>query len=394
MKTLIPARIKSIDLLRGLVMIIMALDHTRDYFNADAFIYDPLDLQKTTVLLFFTRWITHFCAPIFVLLAGTSAYISGQRKTKKELSVFLVKRGLWLIFLELTIVNFSWFFNIHFTFILLAVIWTLGVCMICLAGLIFFPRKIILCIGIILVAAHNLLDKTHFPENNFMGFLWGLLHDQKMFPIGHYNILMAYPILPWIGVMALGYCLGELFSSSYDAVKRKKLLLVIGSCSLILFMILRSINIYGNLKPWSGQTSAIFSFLSFINVTKYPPSLDYILLTEGAALIFLSLTENIYNRVTRFISVYGRVPMFYYLLHIYLIHIVALMAAVLTGFQWTDMTSFDSWISYMPNLRGYGFSLGVVYLIWIAIVLFLYPICKRYDGYKSSHRDKWWLSYL
>jgi uncharacterized membrane protein len=193
-----------------------------------------------------------------------------------------------------------------------------------------------------------------------MGFLWGLLHDQKMFPIGHYNILMAYPILPWIGVMALGYCLGELFSSSYDAVKRKKLLLVIGSCSLILFMILRSINIYGNLKPWSGQTSAIFSFLSFINVTKYPPSLDYILLTEGAALIFLSLTENLYNRVTRFISVYGRVPMFYYLLHIYLIHIVALMAAVLTGFQWTDMTSFDSWISYMPNLRGYGFGLGVV----------------------------------
>lgn len=394
MKTLIPARIKSIDLLRGLVMIIMALDHTRDYFNADAFLYDPLDLQKTTVLLFFTRWITHFCAPIFILLAGTSAFISGQRKTKKELSVFLVKRGLWLIFLELTIVNFSWFFNIHFTFILLAVIWTLGVCMICLAGLIFLPKKIILCIGIILVATHNLLDSTHFPENNFMGFLWGFLHDQKMFPAGHYNILMAYPILPWIGVMALGYCLGELFSSSYDPVKRRKLLLTIGFSSLILFVILRSINVYGNLKPWAGQPSAIFSFLSFINVTKYPPSLDYILLTDGTALIFLALTENISNRLSRFISVYGRVPMFYYLLHIYLIHIVALMAAVLTGFQWTDMTSFNSWISNSPNLKGYGFSLGVVYLIWISIVLFLYPICKWYDGYKSSHRNKWWLSYL
>ncbi len=394
MKTLIPARIKSIDLLRGLVMIIMALDHTRDYFNADAFIYDPLDLQKTTVLLFFTRWITHFCAPVFVLLAGTSAFISGQRKTKKELSVFLVKRGLWLIFLELTIVNFSWFFNIHFTFILLAVIWTLGICMICLAGLIFLPGKIILCIGIILIAAHNLLDRTHFPENNFTGFLWGFLHDQKMFPLGHYNVLMAYPILPWIGVMALGYCLGELFSSGYDASKRRKLLLTIGSCSLLLFVILRSINVYGNLKPWVGQPSSIFSFLSFINVTKYPPSLDYILLTDGSALIFLSLTENISNRFSRFISVYGRVPMFYYLLHIYLIHIVALMAAVLTGFQWTDMTSFNGWISNMPNLKGYGFSLGVVYLIWISVVLFLYPICKWYDGYKSAHRDKWWLSYL
>ncbi|HEV3222910.1 MAG TPA: heparan-alpha-glucosaminide N-acetyltransferase domain-containing protein [Puia sp.] len=394
MNTLIPNRIKSIDLLRGLVMIIMALDHTRDYFNADAFLYDPLDLQKTTVLLFFTRWITHFCAPIFVLLAGTSAFISGQRKTKKELSIFLFKRGLWLIFLELTIVNFSWFFNIHFTFILLAVIWTLGVCMICLSALIFLPKNVILIIGIILVAGHNLLDNIHFTENNFIGFIWGFLHDQKMFPLGHENILMAYPILPWIGVMALGYCLGELFSSGYDAAKRRRLLLMVGSCSLILFIILRGINAYGNPKPWVGQQSAIFSFLSFINVTKYPPSLDYILLTDGIALIFLSLTENISNRLTRFISVYGRVPMFYYLLHIYLIHIVALMAAVLTGFQWTDMTSFNTWITYTSNLKGYGFSLGVVYLIWISIVLFLYPICKWYDGYKSSHRDKWWLSYL
>jgi len=375
-------------------MIIMALDHTRDYFNADAFLYDPLDLQKTTVLLFFTRWITHFCAPIFVLLAGTSAFISGQRKTKKELSIFLFKRGLWLIFLELTIVNFSWFFNIHFTFILLAVIWTLGVCMICLSALIFLPKNVILIIGIILVAGHNLLDNIHFTENNFIGFIWGFLHDQKMFPLGHENILMAYPILPWIGVMALGYCLGELFSSGYDAAKRRRLLLMVGSCSLILFIILRGINAYGNPKPWVGQQSAIFSFLSFINVTKYPPSLDYILLTDGIALIFLSLTENISNRLTRFISVYGRVPMFYYLLHIYLIHIVALMAAVLTGFQWTDMTSFNTWITYTSNLKGYGFSLGVVYLIWISIVLFLYPICKWYDGYKSSHRDKWWLSYL
>jgi len=375
-------------------MIIMALDHTRDYFHADAFLFDPMDLDKTNVLLFFTRWITHFCAPIFVLLAGTSAFISGQRKTKKELSVFLVKRGLWLIFLELTIVNFSWFFNIHFTFILLAVIWTLGVCMICLAGLIFLPRKVILCIGIILVAAHNLLDNTHFPENNFTGFIWGFLHDQKMFPLGHYNILMAYPILPWIGVMALGYCLGEIFANGYNSFKRKQILLILGSVSLLLFIILRSINVYGNITTWTTQSSSIFSFLSFIKISKYPPSLDYLLLTEGIAFIFLSLTENISNGITKFISIYGRVPMFYYLLHIYLIHLIAVMAAVLTGRPWTDMTSFNTWISYMPNLRGYGFSLGVVYLIWISVVVLIYPLCKWYDGYKSSHRDKWWLSYL
>ena len=375
-------------------MIIMALDHTRDYFNADAFLFDPMDLQKTTVLLFFTRWITHFCAPVFVLLAGTSAFISGQRKTKKELSVFLVKRGLWLIFLELTIVNFSWFFNIHFTFLLLAVIWTLGICMICLAGLIYLPKKAILVIGIILVAAHNLLDKIHYTDNNAIGFIWGFLHDQKMFHLGRFNIMMAYPILPWIGVMALGYCLGELYAKGYDAIKRKKILLTIGTLSILLFIILRFINIYGNIILWSTQSSPIFSFLSFISISKYPPSLDYLLLTEGAALIFLALTENISNSLTKFISVYGRVPLFYYILHIYLIHIIALMAAVLTGYSWTDMTSFDTFISYMPNLKGYGFGLGIVYIIWLSVVILMYPLCKWYDGYKSSHRDKWWLSYL
>jgi uncharacterized membrane protein len=388
------SRFGSIDLLRGLVMIIMALDHTRDYFHADAFLYDPLDLNKTSVAIFLTRWITHFCAPIFVLLAGTAAFISGQRKTKKQLASFLIKRGLWLIFLELTVVNFSWFFNIHFTFILLAVIWTLGVCMICLALLIFLPRKLILIIGLILVCAHNLLDNTHFREHDVNGFLWGILHDQKMFSIGHFNILLAYPIIPWIGVMALGYCLGGIYTNDYDAKKRRDVLLSLGLGSIVLFVILRSINAYGNPLPWTNQSSFDFNLLSFINVTKYPPSLDYLLITEGFALIFLALTEKVSNGLSRVISVYGRVPMFYYLLHIYLIHLIALLAAVLTGHPWTDMTSFTTWISYMQNLRGYGFSLGVVYLIWISVVIALYPLCKIYDRYKTSHKDKWWLSYL
>jgi uncharacterized membrane protein len=387
-------RIKSIDVLRGLIMIIMALDHTRDYFNADAFLFDPLNLDKTNVLLFFTRWITHFCAPIFILLAGTSAFISGQKKTKKELSSFLVKRGLWLVFLELTVVNFAWFFNIHFSFILLAVIWALGICMIFLAGIIFLPGKVILWLGIILVAGHNLLDNIHFPGNNFMAYLWSFLHEQNGYRIANHGVLFAYPILPWIGVMALGYCLGELFSSSYDPIKRRKLLLTIGSSALVLFVILRGINVYGNLKPWKEQSSAVFSFLSFLDITKYPPSLDYILLTDGTALVFLSLIETISNRFTRFVSVYGRVPMFYYLLHIYLIHLIALMAAVLTGFEWTQMTSFNTWVTYSGQLKGYGFSLGVVYLVWISVVILLYPLCKWYDRYKSSHREKWWLSYL
>jgi uncharacterized membrane protein len=394
MNTLKPVRIQSIDILRGLIMIVMALDHVRDYFHADAFVYDPLDLDKTTVLLYFTRWITHFCAPIFVLLAGTSAFISGQRKTKKQLASFLVKRGIWLIILEETVVNFAWFFNIGFSFFLFGVIWVLGLSMIILAGLIFLPRKIILGIGLIMVFAHNLLDPIHFNENDTMGFIWGALHDRKIFPIGHVHIAEAYHIIPWAGVMALGYCLGTLFANGFDAAKRKKILLQIGTTSLLLFIILRGINIYGDLHPWMKQSTNFLNFLSFINISKYPPSLDYLLVTVGFALIFLSLTENISNRFTKIITVYGRVPMFYYILHIFLIHLFALLAAVLTGYRWTDMTGFTSWIDLMPNLKGYGFNLGIVYLIWLSLLIVLYPLCKRYDQYKTAHKEKWWLSYL
>jgi uncharacterized membrane protein len=394
MKTLQTNRITSIDLLRGMIMIIMALDHTRDYFHADAFRFDPLDLQQTSVALFFTRWITHFCAPIFVLLAGTSAFISGQRKTKKELSIFLVKRGCWLIFLELTVVNFSWFFNIHFSFILLAVIWALGVSMIFLAALIHLPRKGILIVGLLLVCAHNLLDHIHYPQNDPTGFIWGLLHDQKMYFTTHGNILEGYPLIPWIGVMALGYYLGGIFANGFEVEKRKRILITLGLVSWLLFIILRSINGYGNIKPWMSQPSLTYSILSFINVSKYPPSLDYLLVTEGFAFIFLGLTENISNRITKIISVYGRVPMFYYILHIYMIHGIALVAAVFSGYPWAAMTGFTGWISGQPQLQGYGFSLGVVYLVWFGVVVALYPLCKKYDRYKASHRDKWWLSYL
>jgi uncharacterized membrane protein len=394
MNTITTGRIKSIDLLRGLIMLIMALDHTRDYFHADSFMFDPLDLHKTTLLLYFTRWITHLCAPIFVLLAGTSAFISGQRKTTRELASFLIKRGIWLIILEETVVNFAWFFNIEFSFFILGVIWVLGFSMIILAGLIFLPKKVILFTGLIMVFGHNLLDNIHFPEHNFMGFAWGMLHERKVFIIGHRAVMEGYHIIPWAGVMALGYCLGEIFAKGFDTSKRKRILLQLGTASIILFIIIRGINVYGNLYPWSHQATHLLSFLSFMDISKYPPSLDYLLITEGIGLVFLALTENVSNGLSKAISVYGRVPMFYYLLHIYLIHLLAILAVVLTGHPWTDMTSFTTWISLMPNLRGYGFSLGVVYLIWIAVIVILYPLCKMYDEYKARNKDKWWLSYL
>src|SRR5579863_3004264 len=394
MNILTTKRITSIDLLRGLIMIIMALDHVRDYFHADAYFYDPLDLSKTTVVLYFTRWITHFCAPIFVLLAGTSAFLSGQRRTKKQLAFFLLTRGIWLMILEETFVNFEWFFNIHFNFFILGVIWVLGLCMVILAGLIFLPRKLLLVFGLVMVAGHNLLDKTVVPQNDALGFFWGMLHEQKFFQIGQVHIAEFYHIIPWVGVMTLGYCLGGLFTKDFDPVRRRKILLRLGVCSWILFIILRSINVYGNLYPWSAQSSPMLTLLSFLKIHKYPPSLDYLLVTEGFAMIFLSATENVSNRFTKFISVYGRVPMFYYLCHLLLIHLGAMLAAVLTGYHWYDMVSFDTWITELPRFKGYGFGLGAVYLIWIALVLILYPLCRRYDNYKSRHKEKWWLSYL
>jgi uncharacterized membrane protein len=387
-------RITSIDLLRGFIMIIMALDHVRDYFHKDAFLYDPLDLNQTSVLLFFTRWITHFCAPIFVLLAGTSAFLSGQRKTKKELAAFLVKRGIWLIILEETAINFSWFFNPHFSFFIFGVIWVLGLSMICLAGFIFLPWKWILGIGLLMVFGHNLLDGVHFNSNNLEGFLWGAIHERKIFTIGGTTIGEGYQFIPWAGVMAVGYCLGHIFSNGFDVARRKRILLQLGIGSWILFVIIRWINVYGNLYPWTTQVSALRTFLSFISITKYPPSLDYLLITEGFAFIFLALTENISNRLTKIISVYGRVPMFYYIIHIWLIHLFALLVVVLQGHAWTDMTSFTSWVDGMPNLKGYGLSLGAVYIVWFTLIVLLYPLCKKYDQYKSSHKDTWWLSYL
>lgn len=392
--TLTPKRITSIDLLRGIVMIIMALDHVRDYFHAGAFLFDPLDLEKTNTALFFTRWITHFCAPVFMFLAGTSAFLVGQKKSKKELSFFLLKRGIWLLLLELTLINFGWNFDITFTNIYFIVIWALGLSMILLAGLIHLPVKLILLIAGLLVAGHNLLDNIHVTGNNLQAFGWALLHDQNFFSWQGKNFLVGYPILPWIGVMALGYCFGTFYTSVYSSERRKKILLLIGGSAVLLFILLRFINLYGDPFPWSRQSSAFYSFLSFIKVQKYPPSLLYILVTLGPAILFLAFAEKINNTASKAISVYGRVPMFYYVLHIFLIHLLAMASAGLfTDYGW------GVWILKQPlwfaeGLKGYGFSLGVVYLVWLVIVIGLYPLCKKYDRYKAAHKEKWWLSYL
>jgi uncharacterized membrane protein len=374
----------------------MALDHTRDFFHADAMVYDPTDLSKTHVLLFLTRWVTHFCAPVFMFLAGTSAFLVGQRKTKKELSVFLLTRGLWLVLLELTVVNFGWTFNITLPFFALITIWALGISMVALSLLIFLPFRLILFVGAVIILSHNLLDNIHVRGVGLDSFLWSALHDTRFVPdnfmfIGR-KVEIGYPVLSWIGVIAVGYCFGYLYQAGIKSEQRKKWLLVIGISSIILFVIIRASNHYGDPQPWRLQPSTSFSILSFINVTKYPPSLLYILITLGPAILFLRYAEKPFKDfATNAIIHIGRVPMFFYLLHIYLIHILAMFAAKLSGYSWSDMVSQ---VPLTPTPKGYGYSLLILYLVWITVVLLLYPLCKWYDNYKSNHKEKWWLSYL
>jgi len=387
-------RIASIDWLRGLIMVIMALDHIRDYFHADALIYDPLDLNKTTPVLFFTRWITHFCAPVFMFLSGVSACLVGGRRSKKELSGWLLKRGIWLIILEFTISRFGWYFNLfahEFDFI---VIWALGVSMIALSALVYGSRSFILVFGLLMVAGHNLLDGISVSGNTIGAFGWSLLHSVGFFSFKGYSIVVLYPVIPWIGVMALGYWLGGLYSKEVPAERRKKILFRLGSVLILLFILIRWINVYGDRSHWKPQSSSFYTFLSFLNTSKYPPSLLYLLMTLGPAILLLAAMERSPGWLGRKISVFGRVPLFYYFAHIYLMHLLAMIATSFCGHTWRDMI-FNVFIGFDPGpLKGYGFSLGIVYGVWIFVVLLLYPLCRWYDRYKSTHKDKWWLSYL
>ena len=390
MMVITKTRIESIDLLKGLVMVIMALDHVRDYFHYSAFMFDPSDPAQTTLPIFFTRFITNFCAPAFSFLAGLSAFMIGKRKSPTELSGFLLKRGLWLVFVEIIIISFGWKFDVEFRHIGLQTIWQLGISMIVLAGLIHLPKTLVLIFSCLIIFGHNLLDSIHFDGS----YLWAILHERRLFEWteGHY-FRTAYPLLPWIAVMSLGYCFGSLYNNSVDAAKRKKILNGLGFGSLILFLILIVINKYGDPLPWTNYNDGTKTLMSILNVTKYPPSLLFLLITLGGTFIFLANTEKLKGKVVSFFSVFGRVPFFYYIIHIYVIHLIAAFAAKLTGFGWQALV-LPKFIIGVESLKGYGFNLVAVYIIWIVIVLLLYPLCKRFDSYKQSHKEKWWLSYL
>lgn len=399
------ARIDSIDLLRGIVMVIMLLDHTRDFVHNAAQQFDPTDLSRTNVALFFTRWITHYCAPVFVFLAGTGAYLQLARGTsKRQLSRFLVTRGLWLIVLEMTLVKFGISFNPDIRFLgFLQVIWVIGVSMIVLAALLHLPKSVIAGFGLLMIATHNLFDSYQVtgwggpgsPVPGIAAKLWILLHQAFYgFPVFGFPspiVFVLYPLIPWIGVMAVGYVCGGLYQ--LDADRRKRLLLVIGGAATLLFIIIRAINLYGDPSPWSHQESTLLTALSFINTSKYPPSLLFLLMTLGPSLMVLAWFESssVGGRLRDFLVTFGRVPLFFYLLQWYTAHLFSLLLHLATGkpVSWL----FQSPMEFKPPPPGTGFNLFVVYLSWIAGLLLLYPLCKWFAGVKRRRKD-WWLSYL
>lgn len=384
-------RIESVDVLRGVIMILMALDHVRDYFGDLA--ANPTNLATTTAPLFFTRWITHVCAPVFFLLTGTGAYFAMARRGRSGVSRFLLTRGLWLILLEFTVVRFVLQFNLDYQVTILTVFWALGWSMIALAGLVYLPVWAVTAFGTVMIAAHNLLDSVQASAFGPFAPVWSALHSPGLLVTdpGH-MVLAAYPLIPWIGVTAVGFGLGRIFD--WPQERRRTFLLRLGIGLTAGFIALRALNVYGDPAPWAVQDTTLFTVLSFLNASKYPPSLLFLLMTLGPALLALRALDACTPRRLRWVLAIGSVPFFYYLMHFLLIHLLAVAAAWLRygEVHWMfESPSFDRFPITQPP--GWPAALPVVYALWIGVVAALYPLCRWYAALKARRRDSW-LSYL
>jgi uncharacterized membrane protein len=392
-----PSRIQSVDALRGAIMMLMAIDHIRDYVARSAQQFLPTDLTRTTPAIFLTRWITHFCAPVFMLTAGLGAYFWMTRghHSKGELSRLLISRGIWLIVLEVTILRLIFFSQISFTAnpVVLIILWAIGISMIGLAALIYLPIRIIAAVSIAIIALHNLLDHVSAKRFGRAAWIWDILHQQNVFAFHGINFVTAYPVLPWIGVMAGGYCLGTVFE--WDAHRRWSFLVHMGLALAAAFVVVRAVNIYGDPLRWSHQASPVSTLLSFLNVTKYPPSLDFLLMTLGPAMVVIAWLEKFQFHFTNPLIVFGRVPFFFYGAHLLLAHLIAIgMNFVRYGaksFVLIAPPSMGSPSELFPV--GYGFPLWTVYAVWALVLLLLYPLCLWFARLKQ-HRHDWWLTYL
>jgi uncharacterized membrane protein len=369
----------------------MALDHTRDLMHVSSLTQNPTDLSTTTPVLFFTRIITHLCAPTFVFLSGVSVYLSLKSTNNiTESKRFLLTRGLWLIVLEFTVISLGLWADIHFGILLFNVIATIGFGFIILSFLLKISPKTLGIIGLTIIFCHNLLPLIPFEKGSIIQSILTPFFGSVAFPITPKTLfVMGYPPIPWLGVMLMGFSAGQLFEISEE--KRKALFLKIGLVSLALFLVIRFINIYGDPVVWSSQKDGIFTIMSFINVTKYPPSLLFCLLTFGCMFLIMSILEGTKNQLTDILSVYGKVPLFYFMVHWYIIHIMMFAMVFLQGFT---SAYFVFGFNFGRPKSGSGVDLGVIYILWICVVLMMFPLCKWYGKYKANHREKMWLRYL
>jgi uncharacterized membrane protein len=377
-------RIDGIDMLRGLVIVLMVLDHVRDFFHRTAFTADPLALESGDPALFMTRWVTHLCAPTFVFLAGVSIWLQrANGKSRADLTRFLLTRGVWLILLELTLV--AWGFNFG-TGVFLQVIWAIGASMLAMAALVWLPRMALLALGVLIVAGHQLLAPIDPPDLGAMAPAWSATFE---FGPG-LGGFVAYPFVPWLGVMLMGYGLGELFRKP-DAERTRAILMLAGAM-LALFVVVRGLNGYGDPQPWTTQGDPLWTALSFINLGKYPPSLDYVLVTLGVSLALMPLLERLKGPVAAPLLTFGRTPLFTYVLHVFIAHGLALAVGAAMG---VPPSAFFNMLGDPSRLieAGWGFGLPGVYIAWLATLALLWPLSRWFEGVKRRRRD-WWLGYL
>ena len=377
-------RLNSIDLLRGLIMIVMALDHTRDFFAPGGF--NPRDVTEPA--LFLTRWITHFCAPIFIFLAGVSAFLYGTSHTTGEVSRYLFTRGCWLVLIEFTLVRVGWTFSLSFDHLVIQVIFAIGAAMIALAIFVYLPRAAIATIGLAMIVGHNIFDGVKTEQFGYAAPIWNLLHKPGFLDLGFgLKMFVLYPLIPWIGVMAAGYALAPLFT--LERPVRVQRLFRLGAAITVAFVLLRATNIYGDPAPWTVQNGPLATVLSFINCEKYPPSLLYLAMTLGPALMLLAAFDRTTGKAANWITTFGRVPFFYYVIHIYLIHALALL------FSWVTIGGVAWMFAPFPPHKpaNYGLDLVGIYAVWLAVVISLYPLCRWFADIKRR-RTEWWWSYL
>jgi uncharacterized membrane protein len=382
-------RLEAVDVVRGLAIVLMALDHARVYFLATRF--DPTDLGRTTAGLFATRWLTHFCATAFIFLSGSSAFLSGARRGRQALAGLLLKRGLWLVLLELTLIHLAWFFGFSYRIVFLQVIWAIGWSMVALAPLVFLPPRAVAVLGVAVIALHDAANELAAGLPSPLLFLWKAVHEPGMleFLPGH-RLVSTYPVLPWFGVMAAGYGLGPLLLGDRQQLRLRALAL--GAILTLAFVALRGANI-GDPHAWTPAASPVRTALSFLNCCKYPPSPAFVLMTLGPMLLALGLCARAPGALGRVLARFGRVPLFFYLTHLPLLHAAAVAVAYVRHGWSPGLLEYPLFLPAGQLPAGYGFSLPVIYLIWAAALVPLYLACRWYAGVKQRRRD-WWLSYL